>query len=379
MQRRRKPRTIIRLEDLPEEIQNQVTQAGIERADAQANIDSLLNAIHIRLKERFYTKDGFEKMKHTRLTTRRRNVLASKISPDIVSVAPLEEEEKELLSGFAESDYFFLKKLGKGGFGHVFLAEEKTTKEKVAVKKMPHVTEKHQRKNFQEIRFLDFCAKHGALGIVEFKRANVVDDEMWVLTEQVDGGTLTQAVTRHKFSEPEIAYVVEHLLKGLHFLHEHQIAHRDMKSGNIVLGKDGSVKIIDFGLCSDISGGELVHRVGSPFWLPPEMINHELHGLPVDVWSFGICCMEMVNGHPPHHRSALRAMFVAATKGYEEPVEDPSAWSSETCDFIGWCVKKDPKQRWTVAQLLEHAFVKKKTNQREMSKVFTKVFSQEDL
>lgn len=128
---------------------------------------------------------------------------------------------------------------------------------------------------------------------------------MWLLCEQIDGGTLTQAVARHKFLEPEIAYIVDELLCGLKFLHDNLIAHRDMKSGrlvscvadvlgNIVLGKDGAVKIIDFGLCSDISGGEIVHRVGSPFWLPPEMINHEPHGLPVDVWSFGICCMEMV-------------------------------------------------------------------------------------
>lgn len=54
---------------------------------------------------------------------------------------------------------------------------------------------------------------------------------MWLLTEQIDGGTLTQAVSRHKFTEPEIAYVVDILLKGLKFLHDNLIAHRDMKSG----------------------------------------------------------------------------------------------------------------------------------------------------
>lgn len=54
---------------------------------------------------------------------------------------------------------------------------------------------------------------------------------MWLLTEQIDGGTLTQAVTKYKFAEPEIAYIVHELLQGLKFLHDNLIAHRDMKSG----------------------------------------------------------------------------------------------------------------------------------------------------
>lgn len=144
--------------------------------------------------------------------------------------------------------------------------------------------------------------------------------------------------------------------------------------GNIVLGKDGAVKIIDFGLCSDVSGGEVVHRVGSPFWLPPEMINHEPHGISVDVWSFGICCMEMVNSHPPHHRSALRAMFVAATEGYTDPVEDKEFWSTDLQDFISRCVIKDPKVRWTVNQLLEHEFLSKRADKQTMAALFTQIF-----
>jgi len=284
------------------------------------------------------------------------------VSPEIVSTALLETEHQELLVDFQDSDYNFLKKLGKGGFGHVYLAESKKGGEKVAVKKMPHFTEKQKRKNFQEIRFLHYCTTNGAPSIVQFRRATVLSGEMWLLTEHIDGGTLTQAVSLHKFTEPEVIYVIHELLAGLRFLHDNMIAHRDMKSGNIVLGKDGAVKIIDFGLCSDISGGEIVHRVGSPFWLPPEMINHEPHGLPVDVWSFGICCMEMVNSHPPHFRSALCAMFIAATEGYPNPVEDKTAWSEMLVDFISHCVIKNPRDRWTVAQLQGHELMERKTD-----------------
>jgi len=375
MRRRNKPRLVTCLDDLPPVLAQQVSAAGISSQEAEAHLDSLLNALHIRTKERFYTKDGLQSIRDTRGKYNRRNTGPSTISQDIVSTAALDAEHKALLCIFRESDYTFIKKLGKGGFGHVFLAEEKKTLEKVAIKKMPHATEKQRRKNFQEVRFLQYCTRNGAPGIVEFRRAAIIDNEMWLLTEQIDGGTLTQAIARSpKFSEAELAYIACELLRGLKFLHDNLIAHRDMKSGNIVLGKDGAVKIIDFGLCSDISGGEIVHRVGSPFWLPPEMINHEPHGLPVDVWSFGICCMEIVNSHPPHQRSALRAMFVAATEGYPDPVEDKSLWSDSVRDFVGRSVIKDPKQRWTVDQLLLHDFIEKRTDKQSMSALFTKIF-----
>lgn len=124
-------------------------------------------------------------------------------------------------------------------------------------------------------------------------------------------------------------YVVKQVLAGLGFLHKYFLAHRDLKSANIMITVHGDVKLsmfsthplsyndflvsffllsnflVDFGLCSDISQGEVVHMVGSPFWMPPEMIKRQPHGLSVDVWSFGICCMEMANGHVPNRKSSI--------------------------------------------------------------------------
>jgi len=184
---------------------------------------------------------------------------------------------------------------------------------------MPHETTKQKRKNFQEIRFLRFSRGHA--NILNLHTASLVRDEIWLTTELLDGGTLTQAVAAHQFEELEIAYVAKEVLNALNFLHTNQMAHRDLKSANIMLTLAGGVKLIDFGLCSDISQGKVVHMVGSPFWMPPEMILRQPHGLPVDVWSFGVCLMEMANGHPPNRKSSIKAMFVAATTGYTHPLE----------------------------------------------------------
>jgi len=126
-----------------------------------------------------------------------------------------------------------------------------------------------------------------------------------------------------------------------------------------MMGRGPAIKIIDFGLCTDASQGEVVHMVGSPFWMPPEMIKREAHGLPVDIWSFGICCMEMANGHPPNRKSSIMAMFVACVEGYPQPFEDPQYWSDEFKDFVGCCLQQNPRDRWTIAQLQEVPHIKK--------------------
>jgi len=237
---------------------------------------------------------------------------------------------------------------------------------------MPHETIKQQRKNFQEIRFLLFCQNHP--NVLRFIRASLIQEKIWLVTEYLDGGTLTQAVAVHKFNEQEIAYLGREILTALSFLHAHQLAHRDLKSANIMLEMNGGVKLIDFGLCSDISQGEVVHMVGSPFWMPPEMILRRPHGLLVDMWSFGICTMEMANGHPPNRKSSMQAMFVAATIGYPEPLEG-NHWSAEFRDFVSKCVQISPEMRGDVPTMLKHPFLKKSLEKSDMAEICKSIFS----
>jgi len=281
--------------------------------------------------------------------------------------------QDELLTECLKKSYKVTHQVGKGGFGRVFLSKSELDGDtQIAIKRMPHETTKQKRKNFQEIRFLKYC--HGHPNILKFIRASLFREEIWLVTEYLDGGTLTQAVSVHKFNELEIAYIGREILNALHYLHEHQLAHRDLKSANIMLEMNGGVKLIDFGLCSDISQGEVVHMVGSPFWMPPEMILRRPHGLLVDMWSFGICVMEMANGHPPNRKSSIQAMFVAATVGYAEPLEG-THWSTEFRDFITKCVQLLPEARMDVATLQKHPFLKKSFEKTEMAEFCKSIFA----
>jgi len=98
---------------------------------------------------------------------------------------------------------------------------------------------------------------------------------MWMVMEFMEGGSLQVAVSKFKLEEEQICYVTKEILRGLRHMHSKNMVHRDLKSANIMLSIHGDIKIIDFGLCVEMGAVETENMVGSPFWIPPEMIRKE--------------------------------------------------------------------------------------------------------
>mmetsp|Transcript_12630 Transcript_12630/g.14054 ORF Transcript_12630/g.14054 Transcript_12630/m.14054 type:complete len:472 (-) Transcript_12630:290-1705(-) len=361
--------------DIPQMFQQKIIQSSITPKQAQKNLSVVMNLLHFKTKNMFYTPEQYANRHRNHKRIKRRNKGHSRVSTDIVSVEPLDKEEAVLLqSDYRKKDYKCVCLVGKGGFGKVFVYKSHKDGHQVAVKKVPHNANKLKRKNFQEIRFLKYC-KHP--NIVKYYRSFKVKEEIWIITEFMQGGTLAQAVKVHEFSESELCYVAREVSRAIDFLHRNKLAHRDLKSQNIMLSLSGEVKIIDFGLCSDISQGEVVHMVGSPFWMAPEMIRREPHGLKADIWSFGICMMELANGAPPCKSSSVLAMFTAATKGFPDPLKDSAArnnWSFELRDYLSHCLETTPKNRWSIEQLLKHPWMNECATRSTMKGVFKTIF-----
>lgn len=90
------------------------------------------------------------------------------------------------------------------------------------------------------------------------------------------------------------------MLAGLAYLHAERIVHRDIKGANLLVEKDGLVKVADMGMAKEMEAISVTRSFkGSPFWMAPEVVRQQGHGWPADIWSVGCTVLEMATGRPP--------------------------------------------------------------------------------
>eukprot|EP00009_Paramoeba_aestuarina_P008863 CAMPEP_0201522044 /NCGR_PEP_ID=MMETSP0161_2-20130828/16424_1 /ASSEMBLY_ACC=CAM_ASM_000251 /TAXON_ID=180227 /ORGANISM="Neoparamoeba aestuarina, Strain SoJaBio B1-5/56/2" /LENGTH=383 /DNA_ID=CAMNT_0047920797 /DNA_START=81 /DNA_END=1229 /DNA_ORIENTATION=- len=192
-----------------------------------------------------------------------------------------EEEAKSFLSGPPPSKLRVNDEIGEGAYGKVFKCKcPNLSKNLLALKKMPNKTKKENLMNLNEVNIL---SKYPHPNIVALKACYVTNDEYWMVSELMEGGTLEEAMS--EYEEKHVAFAARDILKALDWLHSNGIVHRDLKSPNIMLDIEGSIKLIDFGLAAITQGDEeLIQMCGSPYWLSPEMIRMDPHSCPTDIW-----------------------------------------------------------------------------------------------
>ncbi|KAM9211259.1 serine/threonine-protein kinase PAK 3-like [Leptosomus discolor] len=183
----------------------------------------------------------------------------------------------------------------------------------------------------------------------------LVGDELRVVMEYMAGGALTEDVTQFCMEEGQLAAVCRECLQALDFLHSKQVIHRDIKSDNILLAVDGTVKLADFGICARLSPEQSRRStvVGSPYWLAPEVVRKEAYGPKVDIWSLGVVAIEMAEGQPPSiDEDPLRAMDLIATNGTPE-LQNPEQLCAEFRAFWSCCLEVDVGRRGSAQDLLQ--------------------------
>ena len=191
-------------------------------------------------------------------------------------------------------------------------------------------------------------------------------------------------------NEDEIATILCDTLKGLEYLHVRKKIHRDIKAGNILLNSEGHAKLADFGVAGQLTVCTLQHItrsldlrnimngsawqitiyfiqdtmakrntvIGTPFWMAPEVIQEIGYDCVADIWSLGITALEMAEGKAPYGDiHPMRAIFMIPSKP-PPSFNQPDKWSSEFIEFVSRCLVKNPEERATASELLQHDFIK---------------------
>ncbi|XP_072778395.1 serine/threonine-protein kinase PAK 3-like [Taeniopygia guttata] len=258
--------------------------------------------------------------------------------------------------GDPEAKYTELETIGRGGFGTVCMAVETATGEEVAIKKISLLEESNSEVCLNEIQTM---RGNKNANLVTFVDSYLVDEELWLVMEYMDGGSLHDVIRETHMAEGEIAAVSRECLQGLDFLHSKQVIHRDIKSHNILLGLDGSVKLADFGLSAQLTAEQSKRRslVGTTHWMAPEIFTKKPYGPKVDIWSFGIVGIEMVEGAPPYLMNTSSTVQQLIITGGTPKLQKPRQQSAWLRDFLRCCLETDEDRRWSAQELLQHPFV----------------------
>lgn len=253
------------------------------------------------------------------------------------------------------SHYRILEKLGEGGMGVVYKAEDLVLGRTVALKVLPpHLTldpeakERfiHEAKAASALDHPNICNVH--------EIAETQDGRMFLCMSHYEGNTLREKLQHGPLNAGEALTIVTQATLGIAEAHKHGITHRDIKPANIIVTPEGIVKIVDFGLAK-LSGHTSLTRTGSALgtaaYMSPEQARGESADHRTDIWSLGVVLYEMLAGHLPFHGDHEPALM------YSIVHEDPPRLKEyggppEFEHVVRKCLQKDPMRRYKSAEAL---------------------------
>ena len=254
------------------------------------------------------------------------------------------------------SHYKILEKLGEGGMGVVYKAEDTELKREVAIKFLPRQISisDEERERFKIEAQASAALNHPNIATIHAIEEH--GDEMFIVMEYIEGRELREIVEADGGSPMPVDRTIDYatqICAGLRAAHEKGITHRDIKPANIMVTDEGLVKIMDFGLAKKKGGPALTKTgstIGTAAYMSPEQARNEEADHQSDIFSFGAVLYEVCSGRRPFQGDYEAAVLYSLV--HEEPEPLPNETPVGLREIVTKCLEKESSDRYQSTKLL---------------------------
>ena len=253
-------------------------------------------------------------------------------------------------------NFKIIDKIGEGAYSTVYTVKRIEDGNLYALKKVKiqSLSEKEKQNALNEVRIL---ASVNSPFVISYKESFIdeTDKTLCIIMEYADEGDLFQKITLYKklhtsFEENDVWKIFIQITKGLHDLHEYNILHRDLKSANVFLFRDGTAKLGDLNVSKISFRGLGCTQTGTPYYASPEVWKDNPYNLKSDIWSLGCLCYELLMLKTPFRAESMEALYRKVMKGKYPEIN--KKYSKKFDYVISYMLQLKPENRPNTKQIL---------------------------
>ncbi|XP_075866849.1 serine/threonine-protein kinase Nek1 isoform X10 [Microcebus murinus] len=258
--------------------------------------------------------------------------------------------------------YVRLQKIGEGSFGKAVLVKSTEDGRQYVIKEI-NISKMSSKEREESRREVAVLANMKHPNIVQYKESFEENGSLYIVMDYCEGGDLFKRINAQKgilFQEDQILDWFVQICLALKHVHDRKILHRDIKSQNIFLTKDGTVQLGDFGIARVLNSTVELARtcIGTPYYLSPEICENKPYNNKSDIWALGCVLYEMCTLKHAFEAGSMKNLVLKIISGSFPPVS--LHYSYDLRNLLSQLFKRNPRDRPSVNSILEKGFIAKR-------------------